>query len=187
MLVRETAARALFLPTWLHCFVVNERNNCSYVALHVRAALGWDWAFDSDYKEQGEDKKKKNPASNNADTSLQSNRKPLPASSLNLWLGYKVAQSETTNLFHSPRRVKTDSILDLWRFQRKSVWHIHTQHCHYSEILPSMTICWIFNMSAGVNKHCQFEFGADSFLREAVQVELLLLLLQESNAASWLV
>ncbi len=87
-----------------------------------------------------------------------------PQKTLPAWkLGYKAAQSETTNLFHPPRRVKTDSILDLWRFQRKSVWHVHTQHCHLSETSPSMTISGLSDMSAEVDEHCQCEFGADSF------------------------
>lgn len=59
---------------------------------------------------------------------------------------------KTTNLFHSPRRVKTDSILDLWRFQRKPVWHVHTQHCHHLETFPSVIISWLFCVSAAVEE-----------------------------------
>ena len=47
-----------------------------------------------------------------------------------------------------------------------------------------MTTCWLSDMSAEVDDHCQFEFRADSvFLRGDVQVELLSLALQESRAA----
>lgn len=45
---RDSRATLLSLPTRTLCYVANERNNrsrCSYVALHVRAALGRDWDF----------------------------------------------------------------------------------------------------------------------------------------------
>lgn len=53
----------------------------------------------------------------------------------------KRTRLKQTNLFHPPRRVQTDSILDLGRFQRESVRHVHTQHCHVSGRLPSLTAC----------------------------------------------
>lgn len=48
---------------------------------------------------------------------------------------------KATNLFHPPRRVQTDPILDPGRFQSESVWHVHTQHCHFSETrwFPALT------------------------------------------------
>lgn len=130
---------------WIHSGALSERNNwsnSSYVALHVRGALASSWDFDSNYEEHGGQK-----------TSLQPSEMPQKQHSTRpaFTLGYKAAQPETTNLFDSPRRVQTDSILDLWRFQGKSVWHIHTQHCHYSEMFPSVIVSWLSNVSAGGN------------------------------------
>lgn len=54
-------------------------------------------------------------------------------------MGEKKTRLKPTNLFHPPRRVQTDSILDLGRFQGESVRHVHTQHCHVSGRLPPLT------------------------------------------------
>lgn len=66
--------------------------------------------------------------------------------------GAKVAEAETTNLFHSPRRVQTDSILDRGRFQRESVRHVHTQHCHVSERPPSLTRAGLSGVCVSVSR-----------------------------------
>lgn len=82
-------------------------------------------------------------------------------------LSYKAAHWGKTNLFHSPRRVKTDSILDLRRFQRKSVGHVHTQHCHYWGMSPSMTISWLSHVSPAVKEHCQCDLERGFFVERS--------------------
>lgn len=74
---------------------------------------------------------------------LRRRKKFVEGGKTKAWGGGEYRRKKTrlkqTNLFHPPRRVQTDSILDLGRFQGESVRHVHTQHCHVSGRLPPLT------------------------------------------------
>lgn len=71
-------------------------------------------------------------------TTTKKKKKFVEGGKTKAW-GEKKTRLKPTNLFHPPRRVQTDSILDLGRFQGESVRHVHTQHCHVSGRLPPLT------------------------------------------------
>lgn len=103
-------------------------------------------------------------------------------------MGGKKTRLKPTNLFHPPRRVQTDSILDLGRFQGESVRHVHTQHCHVSGRLPPLTAACLSAVRVSrkiFSGRTVVLLGFFFFLsgKRRSEVELLLLLLQEASAA----
>ncbi|TNN32973.1 hypothetical protein EYF80_056865 [Liparis tanakae] len=86
-----------------------ERNNWSYVAHDVTAAPGPRLPA-----------RARGPGA--ADTHLRDTRSRNTTTQQH--------NNTTTHLLHPPRRVQTDSILDLRRLQGESVRHVHAQHGH---------------------------------------------------------
>lgn len=108
--------------------------HCIYVALHVRGAPRLQpWLPPVHTHWTAGRKREKNRSSYNYEEkkSLWKEEKQKH--------GGEKTRLKPTNLFHPPRRVQTDSILDLGRFQGESVRHVHTQHCHVSGRLPPLT------------------------------------------------